>query len=150
MSSAPIGHIATPRRPSAPTRNPWWYAVVLVCLYLGIVQAVAQPASNLRLHTLPTGQDSLVLDSMSIVPGSLHLFANGLPVAPLTYALDPYHAVLYWQQAPVADSVFVRYRVLPVAFGRIRTGLPPLLVNEPTHSGTNHRHRTLICSAHWG
>jgi hypothetical protein len=69
--------------------------------------------------------DTLQLDSMSIVPGTLHVFADGMPVSPFFHDLDPYGARLIWRERPASDSVFVRYRVMPIAFGMVQRNKDP-------------------------
>jgi len=86
---------------------------------------MAQYPTNLRVRYVPMRPDSITLDSLSIVPGSLHVFANGLPLGGNTYSLDPYRAVLHWNTAPDADSVLVRYRTLPLSFGRVHQNKDP-------------------------
>jgi len=85
----------------------------------------AQEPSNLRIRYITMAPDSLVLDTMSIVPGSLHIFANGLPVSANAFSLDPYRAVLTWHLPPDADSLLLRYRTLPIAFGRVHLNKDP-------------------------
>ena len=97
--------------------------LVLVCgLYAG-----AQPsgASNLRGRWIHLTGDTLQVDTLSIVPGSLHLFADGLPVSTLQYDLDPYSAQLFWLNRPQVDSLWMRYRVMPIAFGQVRSNKDP-------------------------
>ncbi|MBX2973103.1 MAG: hypothetical protein KF797_08370 [Flavobacteriales bacterium] len=125
MSCARSGTADPHPRSHRPARAYWRGTGVLGFLCLWVSVALAQPASNLRMRHLPMAPDSLVLDTMSIVPGSLHVFANGLPIAPEAYTLDPYRAVLRWRMAPQADSVFVRYRAMPIAFGRMHFNKDP-------------------------
>lgn len=92
---------------------------------LTVPGAAAQQASNLRIRYVPMTADSLVLDTLSIVPGSLHLFADGLPVGADAYSLDPYRATIHWYLPPQADSVLARYRVLPIAFAKVHQHKDP-------------------------
>jgi hypothetical protein len=67
------------------------------------------PASNLRLKTIAITGDSLLLDSLSIVPQTF-----SIPhVSDSAYQLDFVHAVLYWKSKPSIDSVQITYRVFP-------------------------------------
>lgn len=93
-------------------------------MFFGLV-SMAQYPTNLRVRYIKMQQDSITLDSLSIVPGSLHLFANGLPVGDLDHRLDPYRAVLHWNTPPDTDSLLVRYRTLPLSFGRIHQNKDP-------------------------
>lgn len=85
----------------------------------------AQGSSNLRLKWIPMNSDSIVLDTLSIVPGSLHVFANGLPVGVDDYELEPYSAKVLWRHVPDVDSLFVRYRVMPLSFARVHRNKDP-------------------------
>ncbi|MCC6542469.1 MAG: hypothetical protein IT225_09635 [Flavobacteriales bacterium] len=98
-----------------------------MALFLALFPALGQgqSPSNLRLRYLAMHEDSVVLDSLSIVPGSLHLFANGLPIGALAYTLDPYRATVHWLQPPTADSILARYRVLPIAFAQVHQHKDP-------------------------
>jgi hypothetical protein len=99
------------------TRLPVMRTVLAMACALLLVQAAAQSASNLRWGRWALTGDTLVLDTLSIVPGSLHLFADGLPVAPAAYELDPWSATLMWRLRPVADTVTARYRTMPLMLG---------------------------------
>ncbi|MEZ4737994.1 MAG: hypothetical protein R2818_01210 [Flavobacteriales bacterium] len=100
--------------------------VLLLCGMLSsVVRAQTGQASNLRVKWYPLISDTLLLDSMSVVPGSMHVFANGVPVSPFFHDLDPYSARLTWRQRPDADSVLVRYRVMPIAFAKVELNKDP-------------------------
>jgi hypothetical protein len=70
--------------------------------------------SNWRSYTISTRNDSLRLDSLSIVPGSFYI--ENIPAT--DYLLEPYSAILRWKHKPAIDSVRLRYRVLPLSFSR--------------------------------
>lgn len=81
-----------------------------------VLPAQDNPAvwSNIRLRTLPSAPDTLQLDTLSVVPGTLKL--NGIPEQ--DYLLLPEKALLVWKKKPAADSVFASYRVMPLSFSR--------------------------------
>ena len=92
---------------------PW----VLVLGLTGLGQfAWAQVPDNLRVRWFINQGDTIRLDSLSLAPGSVHVFADGLPVPNAHFALDPFAGNLIWNERPTADSVLVRYRVLPLSF----------------------------------
>jgi hypothetical protein len=64
--------------------------------------------SNLRQKKLPVA-DTMVLDTTSIIPKTF-LVAG---VSDTDYRLDFVKAILYWNKKPLADSVFISYRVFP-------------------------------------
>ncbi|OQP61567.1 hypothetical protein A3860_31960 [Niastella vici] len=65
------------------------------------------PGSNLRKKTVSAKQHSIVLDSMSIVPGTVSIL--GIPDS--LFDIDFVNARLTWKQLPPLDSIVVRYRV---------------------------------------
>ena len=94
---------------------------ILFCFLLsGTLSVLAQepsskPISNLRIRTLPILGDSLMLDSLSIVPNSFYL--HGIPDS--LFRLDVINAILYWKQPPERDSVTVSYRVFPYRMNKV-------------------------------
>lgn len=73
------------------------------------------PFSNLRTKKVAVHSDSLVLDSLSIVPGT---FAVN-EVDSSGYRLEVVNAILYWKKRPLLDSVSVSYRVFPVRMNAV-------------------------------
>ncbi|GAB4091930.1 hypothetical protein GCM10028786_08560 [Flaviaesturariibacter terrae] len=67
------------------------------------------PVANWRLKTLPLRGDSLLLDSLSLVPNSVRVTG----VADSTFRVDVVRSILYWKEKPAGDSVRVSYRVFP-------------------------------------
>ncbi len=78
--------------------------------------AFPQNGSNLRERWLIFSGDTIEVDTMSLVPGSVSLIVDSLPVAPEAYTLDAYKSLLIWPDAP--DSALIRYRVMPLMLGR--------------------------------
>ncbi|HMC96954.1 MAG TPA: hypothetical protein VKG92_04840, partial [Flavobacteriales bacterium] len=77
--------------------------------------ASAQSGSNSRERWVKSSGDTLRVDTLSLVPGSVRLFHDSVEVDPLLYRVDPYEAIIIWKGAP--DSVRVRYRAMPLFFG---------------------------------
>lgn len=126
MSHVPPGRRNEPIRIRGTRwRMPWWHLPhgALVILLAG--QVAAQDRDNLRVRWLPNQVDTIALDTLSIVPGSLFLFADGLPVGDARFTLDPYRAVLVWHDRPATDSVLARYRVLPFGLLAVRSHKDP-------------------------
>jgi hypothetical protein len=65
--------------------------------------------SNLRTKTIQVSGDSLILDTLSILPRSFSI--NEVDTA--AYRLDFVNAMLYWKLKPERDSISVLYRVFP-------------------------------------
>lgn len=86
-----------------------------MCLLIQAFTAVAysqekrdkQPLSNLRSRLITSNAQTVVLDSLSIIPNTLSMpgFSDSL------YTVDFINATLTWKQRPPVDSVLVRYRV---------------------------------------
>ncbi len=65
--------------------------------------------SNLRKRYVSVTENKTVLDSLSIVPKSVHVL--GVPDS--AFIVDVIEATLTWRQKPPLDSVLVTYRVFP-------------------------------------
>lgn len=74
-------------------------------------QALAQvaPASNLRKKFIPVKQGAIMVDSLSIVPQSVHI--SGMDTS--WYRTDDLNGTLYWKKLPPLDSVMITYRIFP-------------------------------------
>lgn len=64
---------------------------------------------NIRQKVIPVAADSVLLDTLSIVPQTFSV-AN---IAPADYRLDYIKAILFWNKKPATDSVRITYRVFP-------------------------------------
>ncbi|TCZ68102.1 hypothetical protein E0486_14790 [Flaviaesturariibacter aridisoli] len=90
--------------------------MLLFLLLTAAVRAGAQlPGSNGRVKTLALRTDSLQLDSLSLVPGTVQV--EGVPDS--LFTVDPARGLLRWKQRPAGDSVRVRYRVFPFRLGAV-------------------------------
>jgi hypothetical protein len=67
----------------------------------------AQDNSNIRYKRLHVFGDTLLIDSLSIIPQSLHIFG----IDPNTYTFDPVKSYLVWNTRPASQFVEVSYRV---------------------------------------
>ncbi len=77
------------------------------------------PASNLRQKWVPVHAGLTVLDSLSLVPGTLRL--PGIPAH--WYEVDWLNATLYWKQPPPLDSIRLQYRVFSTSLTQSRQRL---------------------------
>ncbi len=66
-------------------------------------------SGNLRQKTFNTNTDSLIIDTISIVPNTLSIAY----VSPADYKLDFVKAILYWKKKPADETVIITYRVFP-------------------------------------
>ena len=84
----------------------------MTCLLHFAVSAGAQAplqGSNLRVKKMAVRSDSLLIDTLSLVPGSFQIHETD----PATYRLDFVKALLIWNVRPAADSILISYRVFP-------------------------------------
>jgi hypothetical protein len=77
------------------------------------------PLSNLRSKYVSTKSTSVVIDTTSIIPGTLSI-AGVLPTA---YIVDEINAVIKWIMKQPVDSVLVTYRIFPYKLNSIVKGL---------------------------
>lgn len=96
----------------------------ILILFLILLYATASKAqtplpqtntSNLRIKKLAVYSDTLFLDTLNLVPGSI-IIRN---VDSAAYLVDHVRGTLYWKQRPVLDSVDITYRVFPVKLNSV-------------------------------
>ena len=90
---------------------------LILCLFIAasLTTAFAQapgdgkPFSNLRSKVLSTTKDTVLIDSVSIIPGTARIIgiSNGL------FTIDYLNALIIWNGKPGTDSVMITYRVFP-------------------------------------
>lgn len=94
-------------------------------LYIGLVfmflslWSWAQNLSNLRIHNLQLQSDTIHLDSLSIVPGSLKLqYVDGKFVDSAFFSVDPVRSILLPgpELQEHSEYFIVSYRVFPFSF----------------------------------
>lgn len=79
-------------------------------------------ASNLRVKFISAGQDSVSLDSVSIVPNSAFIMHGNSVLDSTVFSIDPVKSVLVWNKHSAGyrklsgDSVEIHYRVFPFLF----------------------------------
>ena len=109
--------------------------ILLVLLALSVVSgSVGQELSNLRSKKVALEQDSLVLDSMSIVPGSFIISADGIILSGSAYRLNELNSTLYRTADTPSDSLMVTYRVFPLSFTREYFNKSTEMVNKESGS----------------
>jgi hypothetical protein len=85
---------------------------ILLCLVFksyGQLPVPGAPGSNLRKKLIEVKADSIRLDTLSIIPGTLSV----TEVDTAFYRLDFVQSMLYWKQRPPTAMVAVTYRVFP-------------------------------------
>lgn len=88
--------------------------VFSMTLLLFITAVFSQSLSNQRTQHIPVGKDSVVFDTLSIVPNSFYI----LGIDSNDYKIDYVRARLQWIKKPLLQEVQIHYRVFPVALSR--------------------------------
>ena len=88
----------------------------LMVVLFGALQAGAQ-VSNVRMKRIAVSQDSILIDSLSIMPNELIMIANGDTLNASDYSLNGDATKIYFIQIPDVDSITAVYRVLPFHLG---------------------------------
>lgn len=90
--------------------------------------ACATAQSNIRERWVRPMRDTLRIDTLSIVPGSLVLRVDGAVVPPERYTVLPYEGLAIWPGAP--DSVLARYRAMPLMLGGVHRHKDPARIGS--------------------
>ncbi|MBL7922691.1 MAG: hypothetical protein JNL88_00690, partial [Bacteroidia bacterium] len=98
--------------------------LLLVCL-LSASGVFAQEQDNLRSRRIAFSRDTLLLDSLSIIPGSLQVRLKDSLLPSASYWFDPFSAKWCYLSAPLdsgtfTDSLELSYRVYPLSFSAPR------------------------------
>ena len=94
-------------------RRPF-FAFILLLLFVNL--ANSQGLSNIRYRSYVLHVDTLLLDSLSIVPNTLTIRnLNGELVDSSTYSVKAFESKVIWKNKPSADSVKIFFRVYPFA-----------------------------------
>ncbi len=101
-------------------------------LWITVPEIFAQAINNHRHSSFQYQGDTLILDSLSIVPESLILFdEENHPLDRTDYYLDPAAAKLWIDEACKGQKMLASYRVFPINFNNIYTRKSPGIFGEP-------------------
>ena len=105
------------------------YKLILSSLLLLFsVSVLGQNLSNLRSRTIELNTDTLVLDTLSIVPSNFELTANGEPVDSAQYRLEWYSGKLIIEQSLIGTTAEANYRVFPSLYSESTFNKDPSLI----------------------
>ncbi len=110
------------------------HIVLLLLLFQGLS---AQELSNLRMKRMPLDRDTLMIDSLSIVPGSFQVRgADGQLIDTSAYTLDEAGGYLFPSAGLQSDSstYHLSYRVFPFSFNTVYKN-KDLGIREPDQIG---------------
>ncbi|MBP8822039.1 MAG: hypothetical protein KBH07_00175 [Flavobacteriales bacterium] len=79
--------------------------------------APAQAQDNRVVRRIVLDRDTVVLDSLSIVPGSFSLWSGGAEIPPDRYRLDPFQGLLLRTAQSPQDTLTATYRRMPLMLG---------------------------------
>lgn len=97
------------------------YRCFIIVLFLLLFDNIhAQSISNKRSKWFTVTADTLHIDSLSLIPGSVITENNkGEVISPEKYFLNESTSLLVWKKKPVIDSVKISYRVFPLQFTNV-------------------------------
>lgn len=91
--------------------------------------ALAQGQDNRVVRQVVMDRDTVVLDSLSIVPGSFSLWVGGAEVPSACYQVDLFRSLLVRTKDTPADTLTAKFRVMPLLLGaRFRHKDPERLI----------------------
>ncbi|MDF1673878.1 MAG: hypothetical protein P1U41_10245, partial [Vicingaceae bacterium] len=95
-------------------------SLIILILVLAIVQiAVAQETSNLRKQQITLDSDTVLFDSLSIIPNSEIIFLGNSPLASSDYEIDYAKSLLIIKNSELKNqSISFTYRVFPYSFNQ--------------------------------
>lgn len=92
------------------------FLLILVLLGTAIVGS-GQELSNLREKTIRIDSDTILLDTLSIIPGSARITIGEQLIDSIKYTIDPLQGTLIWNDSVLpADSATILYRTFPLSF----------------------------------
>lgn len=112
-------------------------SVCMVCAQWAFSQ---QPGSNLRKKSISTQLDSLVLDTLSIIPGTFSIRG----VSKEMYHFDPITSTFIWKMKPEVAEVLAFYRVFPGKFQPVLQRLNFDSVSNNFIAGTTISSRDIV------
>lgn len=86
-------------------------------LLMAAIATPGQTLDNRVVRQVVADRDTVVLDTMSIVPGSFSLWRGDQEVRAEDYRLDPFHSLLMPGGELAGDTLTARYRVMALMLG---------------------------------
>lgn len=111
--------------------------ILSLAFLLLLLPAYGQELSNLRSRTLEVSNDTIVLDTLSIVPTSFKLSREGVPIDSSSYALQWYSGMLLLDSSLIGSKIEVGYRVFPMLYSQKTFHKDPLLIRSIQREAVN-------------
>jgi hypothetical protein len=106
-------------------------------LLLFFVPAWGQNLNNLRIRTIQLQSDTILLDTLSIVPSSFELFQDGLPIDSTRFNLLWYSGNLVVDTSLIGMEAQTSYRVFPSLYSAKTFNKDPSLVRAVQNIAQN-------------
>src|SRR6476620_2049473 len=104
---------------------------ILIGLFLiGISFSLFAQSSSFIIFKKVAVQDTIKLDSLSILPGSLQIFDGFLEIPASVYQINYAKAQLTWKTKPQTDSLDIQYRTLPLSLASKQFHKDPRLIEQ--------------------
>jgi len=116
---------------------------ILLLLFFASTGLYAQDFSNFRLKTITIDNDTITLDSLSIIPKSIIITTGEFKLDSTKYLIDFAKGLLvitdetYYENELKNKKLQVSYRVFPVLFSEVRSHKKSTLINDATKELTN-------------
>jgi hypothetical protein len=88
-------------------------------MLLAVDRLTAQGASNTRIRKIVLHSDTLAVDTLSLIPGTVSLTVGGRLLDTSAYSLLYSESKIIFKKHP-ADTIFLRYKVFPYLFSETR------------------------------
>lgn len=110
--------------------------LLIILLVFCFLNNVAQDLSNFRSGEFLLSGDSVIFDTLSVVPGSVFLFNNELhPIPDSLYFIDYPSPVLRYSLSLEGAKVKISYRVFPVDFSKPYFHKDPAMISLYSKQG---------------
>jgi len=95
--------------------------LLLFFFFLTVHAGFSQQLSNIRSKTFFVSGDTMLIDTLSIVPESFFIrdLESEKLIEDSVFEMDYTNAILRWNEKPVTDSIKISYRVFPFSFSKI-------------------------------
>ncbi|MCX6256880.1 MAG: hypothetical protein NTW49_03135 [Bacteroidia bacterium] len=118
--------------------------IIIICLLVHYLTGYSQDFSNLRTRNFLLINDSIKIDTLSIIPGSVKVFMNDHRLADSSFFIDYANALLVFrdnfQRNSNSVAVKIQYRVFPFSFTQPFSHKPQrLIIDQNGYTGNPYR-----------
>ncbi len=99
-------------------------------MVLFLFPAWGQNLSNIRSRTLEVTNDTIILDTLSIVPSGFGVQMNGMQLDSTSFRLEWYSATLIVDTGLIGSSIELNYRVFPSLYSKRTFNKDPSLIRN--------------------